>query len=117
MKNFTMYRRKSAQGVYAINAVDKTKQEHLEIALPLEVGNTWKTSLGLQIITSTVEAKEPLKIGDKTYEDCVKISYKSNDGTVSGIYWQAPDVGNVQEETKVRGTVYKFTLKKFSGLK
>jgi hypothetical protein len=117
MKNFTMYRRKSTQGIYAINAIDKAKQEHMEIALPLEVGKSWKTSMGLLVITSTVEAKESLKIGDRTYEDCVKISYKSNDGKLSGTYWQAPDVGNVQEETKVDGAVFKFTLKKFSGLK
>lgn len=117
MKNFTMYRRKSTQGVYAISAIDKTKQENLESALPLEVGKSWKTSKGLMIFTSTVEAKESVKIGDHTYEDCMKITYKSGDGKLTGTYWQAPDVGNVQEETKVGGSVFKFTLKKFSGLK
>ena len=117
MRNFTIYRRKSTQGVYAISAIDKTKQENLESALPLEVGKSWKTSKGMMVVTSTVEAKEPVKIGDHTYADCMKISYKSSDGKLSGTYWQAPDVGNVQEETKVDGTVFKFTLKKFSGLK
>jgi hypothetical protein len=117
MKDFTMYRRKSAQGVYAISAIDKTQQENLEIALPLEVGQTWKTIRGMMVIVSTVEAREPVKIGDQTYQDCVKISYKSSDGKLSGVYWQAPDVGNVQEQTSVGGSVYKFTLKKFSGLK
>jgi len=117
MKDFTMYRRKSANGIYAINALDKTKQEHLEVALPLTVGASWKTTVFGQVITSTVEAKEPLKIGDKTYADCMKISYNSGDGKLSGTYWQAPDVGNVQEETKANGVTFKFTLSKYSGLK
>lgn len=117
MKNFTMYRRKSTQGVYAISALDKSNQENLEIVLPLEVGQAWKTTRGSMVITSTVEAKEPVKIGDQTYPDCMKISYKSSDGKLSGVYWQAPDIGNIQEETKFGGTVFKFTLKKFSGLK
>ena len=117
MKNFTMYRRKAAKGIYAINALDKIKQEYLEEALPLSVGATWKTTIFGQIIVSTVEANESLKIGDKTYENCMKISYKSSDGKLSGTYWQAPDVGNVQEETNVGGLIFKFTLKKYSGLK
>jgi hypothetical protein len=70
MKDFTMYRRKSARGIYAISALDKSRQEYLEAALPLTVGRTWKTTIGDQTMTSTVEGKEPVKIGDKTYEDC-----------------------------------------------
>lgn len=117
MKEFTMYRRKSAKGIYAISALDKTKQEYLEEALPLTVGATWKTVVFGQVIVSMVEANEAVKIGDKTYENCMKVRYQSSDGKLSGTYWQAPDVGNVQEETKVDGLVYKFTLKKYSGLK
>jgi hypothetical protein len=117
MKDFTMYRRKSAKGIFAISALDKTKQEHLEEALPLTVGASWKTIVFGQVIESTVEANESVKAGDKTYENCMKVSYKSIDGNMSGTYWQAPDVGNVLEETKVAGLVYKFTLKKYSGLK
>jgi hypothetical protein len=117
MKDFTMYRRKSARGVYGISALDKTKQEHLEAALPLTVGQIWKTTVGGQTITSAVEGKEPVKIGDKTYEDCVKVSYRSGDGNVKGTFYQAPDVGNVQETTVANGMSFKFTLKKFSGLK
>jgi hypothetical protein len=117
MKDFTMYRRKAANGIYVISGLDKTKQEHLEVALPLTVGATWKTVVFGQVITSTVDAKEPLKIGEKTYEDCMKISYKSADGKLSGTYWEAPDIGNVQEETKANGLTFKFTLSKYSGLK
>jgi hypothetical protein len=117
MKDFTMYRRKSAKGVYAISALDKDKQEHLEVALPLAVGQTWKTFVFGQSIESTVEATEAVKIGEKTYENCMKISYLSGDRKLSGTYWQAPDVGNVQEETRVGGSVFKFTLTKYSGLK
>ncbi len=117
MKDFTMYRRKSARGVFSIAALDKDKQEHLEAVLPLTVGQSWKTLVFGRTILSTVEARETVKIGEKTYEDCMKTSYLSGDGKLSGTYYQAPDVGNVQEETKSEGSVYKFTLKKFSGLK
>ena len=117
MKEFTMYRRKSAKGIYAISALDKTKQEYLEESLPLTVGASWKTVVFGQVMVSTVEANESVKIGDKTYANCMKISYQSADGKMSGTYWQAPDVGNVQEETKVDGSTYKFMLKKYSGLK
>jgi len=117
MNDSTMYRRKSARGVYAIDALDKTRQEHLEAVLPLTVGQTWKTTIGGQTFISTVESKESVKIGDKTYQDCIKVSYNSSDGGLSGRFYQAPDVGNVQETTAVAGTLYKFTLTKFSGLK
>lgn len=117
MKDSTTYRRKSAQGVYAISGLDKAKQEYLEIALPIEIGQSWKTIRGSMVITNTVEAKEPLKIGDQTYADCVKIGYQSSNGKLSGTYWLAPDIGNIQEETNFGGILYKFTMKKFSGLK
>src|SRR5258708_6883355 len=41
LKNLTMYRRKSGRGIYAISALDKSRQEYLEAALPLTVGKTW----------------------------------------------------------------------------
>jgi hypothetical protein len=80
------------------------------------VGQTWKTTIGGQTLISTVESKELVKIGDRTYEDCVKIGYNMVGG-VTGTFYQAPDVGNVQETTLAGGNVYKFTLRKFSGLK
>ncbi|MEP6670942.1 MAG: hypothetical protein ABJF10_17415 [Chthoniobacter sp.] len=117
MKDFTMYRRKSARGVYSFAAIDKDKLEHLEVVLPMTVGQSWKTLIFGRTILSTVEAKETVKIGDKTYENCMKTSYQADDKSMSGTYYQAPDVGNVQEETKSGDVVFKFTLKKFSGLK
>jgi len=117
MKDFTMYRRKSVRGIYAISALDKTKQEHLEAALPLTEGQTWKTVINGQVIISTVEGKETVKVDDKTYENCIKVSYKSSGSNLTGTFYQAPDVGNVQETTTVGGITFKFTLKKFSGLK
>jgi len=117
MKEYTVFRRKSARGVYAIYSGDTEKREILEAALPLTVGQVWKTVIGVQVITSTVEGKESVAVGGKTYENCVKVSYKSNDGTVSGTYYQAPDVGNVTETQNRDGSTYKFTLKAYSGLK
>ncbi|MDR3404446.1 MAG: hypothetical protein P4L99_18240 [Chthoniobacter sp.] len=117
MKDTTMYRRKTARGVFAFSSLDTAKQEYLEAVLPLVVGQTWKTVVAGQPMTTTVEGKEAMTVGDKKYENCMKISYKASSGIVSGIYYQAPDVGNVLETTTVAGSVYTFTLKKFSGLK
>lgn len=117
MDELTIYRRKSTRGIYAINALDKSKQEYLETVLPLTVGQTWQTVIFGMTITSTVEGKESVKIDDKTYENCMRISYKSSDGKLNGTFYQAPDVGNVLETTSVDGKTLKFTLKKFSGLK
>ena len=117
MKDTTMYRRKTARAVFAFSSLDPSKQEYLEAVLPLEVGQTWKTTVAGQPMTTTVEGKEAVTVGDKTYPDCMKISYKASSGMVSGMYYQAPDVGNILETTTVAGSVYTFTLKKFSGLK
>jgi len=117
VKDFTVYRRKSSRGIYSIYSGDPSKQEILEAALPLEVGQTWKTVVGMQMITSTVESKETVTAGGKTYENCIKVTYKSSDGQIKGTYYQAPDVGNVLETSSRSGATYKFTLKAYSGLK
>jgi hypothetical protein len=117
MKEMTMYRRKSARGIFAIQSLDKDRQEHLEAPLPLDVGQSWQTTIGNMVLISTVESKEAVTVGDKTYKDCIKISSKSGDGKFTSVYFQAPDVGNVLETTKVGDTTYKFSLRKFSGLK
>jgi hypothetical protein len=116
MKDITMYRRKTARGIYAINALDKEGREFLEAALPLAVGQSWKTVIFSTVVMSTVEAKESVTVGGKTYEDCVKVVYKTDRGP-SGTYYQAPDVGNVLETTTINGAKFKFSLKAFSGLK
>jgi hypothetical protein len=116
LKDSTMYRRKSAHGIYAINALDKEKREFMEAVLPLDVGQSWKTVVFTSLIVSTVEAKETVTAGGRTYENCIKVSYKTDNGP-SGTYYQAPDVGNVLETMNLNGAVFKFTLKSFSGLK
>jgi hypothetical protein len=117
MKDFTMYRRKTTRGVFAINSMDKEKREVMEAALPLTVGQTWKTTIYTQVIVSTVEAKESVTAGGKTYADCMKVTYKADGNGASGTYYQAPDVGNVLETTSIGGSTFKFTLKSFSGMK
>jgi hypothetical protein len=111
-----MYRRKTSRGVYAVNPLDKEHREYMESALPLSVGQSWKTIIFSSVVVSSVESKETITVGDKTYENCVKVNYKTENGP-SGTYYQAPDVGNVLETTTIDGSVFKFMLKSFSGLK
>jgi len=117
MKDFTIFRRKSAHGVFGIFDGDTEKREIMEAALPLDVGQSWKTIVGTRVIISTVESKESVTAGGKTYENCIKVNYKTSDGGMKGTFYQAPDVGNVLETQTRDGATYKFTLKKFSGLK
>jgi hypothetical protein len=111
-----MYRRKTSRGIYAINALDKEQREFMEAALPLNVGQSWKTIVFTSVVVSSVESKESVTAGGKTYDNCIKVNYKTENGP-SGTYYQAPDVGNVLETTTIDGAVFKFTLKSFSGLK
>jgi hypothetical protein len=116
IKDFTTYRRKTARGVFAINAADPEKRECLESVLPLTVGQSWKTIVGMMPITSTVEGKESVTVGGRTYDNCIKVSTKTGVGPNS-VYYQAPDVGNVLETTTIDGIAFKFSLSKYSGLK
>ena len=105
MKNYTMYRRKSTRGIYAFSSLDKNKQEILEAAFPLTVGKSWKTFIGGQTITSTVEGKEDVKIGDKTYENCIKVSYRSSLGSMRGHITRLPTWATSRSRRRQMGSV------------
>lgn len=117
LKDFTYYRRKAARGIFAVDPLDKTKTEYLESILPLTLGQQWRTEMQGALIFNKVEAIESLKLGDKTYDKCIKVSYSGARGVMAGVYYQAPDVGNVLEKTTIEGAAVTFTLKNFSGLK
>jgi hypothetical protein len=116
MHDYTMYRRKTPHGIYAFSSLDKDKHEFLETPIPLTVGQSWKTIIFDSVVESTAESNESVTVDGKTYDNCIKITFKSDRGA-TGTFYQAPDVGNVLETTTADRLTYKFTLKSFSGLK
>ncbi len=116
MQPFTTYRRKAADGIYAINGFDPKKREYLETALPLSVGKTWQAVTD-DTTTITVAAQEDLTVGDRKYEKCFKIVSSADGLSPSGTYYLAPNIGNIRDSSKQGGATFEFTLTKFTGTK
>lgn len=115
MTQFTTYRRKAEDGIYAINGFDLKKREYFETGLPLAVGKTWTaTATDNEKTTFTVESQETITIGESKYEKCFKVVYRSDGQSPSGHFYLAPNVGNVAETLKQGGATFQFTLKSFN---
>ena len=118
MTQFTTYRRKSKDGIYAINGIDPLKREYLETGLPLVAGKTWTvTTTDNEKTVFSVEPEETVTIGDRKYKKCFKVVYRSEGSSPSGFFYLAPNTGNVIETLKQGGATFKFTLKSFSSAK
>lgn len=113
-KPFTTYRRKTAEGVFAISASDPKKLEYLETALPLAVGKTWEVSSDKGRMFFTVEAQEAVTVGKVKYEKCFKLAYRAEGTPFSGHFHLAPNVGNVTETMKVGAATLIFTNQSFT---
>ena len=114
MNQFTTYRRKTPDGIYAINGFDPQKHEYLETGLPLTVGKTWTAAIDTDKTIFTVEKEETVSVGDRKYEKCLKVVYRSNGPSPSGHFYLAPNTGNVMETLKQGGATFQFTLKSFN---
>jgi len=116
MTRFTTYRRKAEDGIYAMSSLDPHKREYLETGLPLEVGRTWTVTISdTEKTVYSVEARETVTVGDRKYEKCFKVSYRSNGLAPSGYFYLAPNIGNVTETLRQGGATLQFKLKSFSG--
>jgi hypothetical protein len=116
MTQFTTYRRKTKDGIYAINGHDPEKREYLETGLPLSVGKTWTaTSTDKETTVFSVERQETVTVRNRKYEKCFKVSYRSDGLSPSGYFYLAPNIGNVIETFKQGGATFQFTLKSFTG--
>jgi len=118
MTQFTTYRRKTKDGIYAINGFDPQKREYLETGLPLSVGKTWTAAPSDKEKTVfSVESQETVTVGNRKYEKCFKVNYRSDGPSPSGYFYLAPNIGNAIETLKQGGATFQFTLKSFSGNK
>ncbi len=111
MGAFTTYRRKAADGIFSIDGSDASRTERLETALPLAVGKKWEapSAAGGKVFFE-VEAQEAATAGKRKFEKCFKITWRSEDGAMSGQFHLAPNAGNVLETTKSAGTTLQFVI-------
>lgn len=113
LRDFTILRRKAADGVYAIAGDDATRGEYLESVLPLAVGATWTLTRGEAVTVFKVEGQETVRIGERSYEKCFRVGYGCESLSLKGTYWVAPRVGNVKESLSQAGLVMEFRLRSF----
>jgi hypothetical protein len=110
LTDFTMYRRKAADGIYAIDAADPQKREYLETALPLTIGRKWTMARYGTRITHTVEAMETLSVAGRKFERCLKVTSRWEGTPAKGYFYLAPGVGNVLEVIDLGESRLKYTL-------
>ena len=92
------YYRESEAGIVIKTPDEKKNDELVVVPAPLEVGKTWEAAYPNGKKKYTVSKFESLAIGDKTYNDCVKIDYEQTGvaGNDAGYYYFAKDVGLVK---------------------
>jgi hypothetical protein len=86
------YYRRVEDGIYFLPARDTDGGERLEMPLPVPIGVSWLSG------TSEVRAEHAgaLKVGEREYSDCLKITYTGSGGTNRVNYYLAPGVGMIK---------------------
>ena len=112
---FTKLYRKDAKGLYSIVG---DEMEQLEIPLPMQPGSTWKREEEKVVLTEIVIGIETVTIGEQTYEKCVHIQSKADNGSYREDFWEAPKVGRVKSENvKSNGVKITSTLQAYKPAK
>lgn len=107
------YYRVAPDGIYVLLGRDIEQPELLEMPLPIPIGVKWLSG------TTQVHAEHAgtIKIGDREYRDCLKVTFRLADGVRSTMNYLAPDVGIVKivyvNTTEPKSTI-ELTLGKFS---
>jgi len=86
------YYRKAEDGIYFLPAKDIDGSERLEMPLPVPVGVSWLSG------ASEVRAERAgaLKVGEREYEDCLKLTYTGTGSMNRVQYYLAPGIGMVK---------------------
>ena len=106
----TRFVRRDKTGIYAINGDDSTKTEYLEIPLPVQVGSSWTSKSPRGELHYRAEAIEAAQLFDRSYENCLKVSFTSSVG--EGYACHAPGLGMVRSVIKASGVTMELTLDK-----
>jgi hypothetical protein len=106
------YYRVAEDGIYVRPGIDPDKQDLLEMPLPIPTGTKWLSG------STEVQAERvgTVKVGDREYRDCFKLTLKHSDGLRVTENYLAPDVGTIKSvfvnNTEPKSTV-EITLEKY----
>ncbi len=109
------YERWTSEGIYAIDDKHKDMPEYLSTPFPLTVGKTWTTQAPDTQTQNSAVSIETLQLFDRKYENCLKISYKTQEkGTnIEGSVYLSPGIGMVKTVAKGAQLILEFTLDKY----
>jgi hypothetical protein len=86
------YYRVDRGGIFILSGKDDDGPELLELPIPLRGGLKWSSG--------TTEARAAragkIRLGRRTYSDCLKVTYMTSDGVRSTEYYLAPGVGVIK---------------------
>ena len=107
------YQRMAEDGLHEIRYVEGKPVEHVELPVPLKVGQTWQIDMAQIDVSCRVDAREPAILPEKTYEDAYKVSCSGNRGPlyfkkytywVEGVGWVKlmQEAGALRMEMRLR---------------
>lgn len=86
------YYRVGADGIFLLPGRNTDGPELMELALPARPGVRWLNGDA----EALAENAGTIKTGGREYADCLKVRYRSSDGSVGTEYYLAPAVGIVK---------------------
>jgi hypothetical protein len=106
------YYRIADDGIYFRLGSDPDRPELLEMPLPIPIGTKWLSGI------TEVQAEHvgTMKVGDREYRDCLKLTFRQPDGLRVTENYLAPGVGTIKSvyvnNTEPKSTV-EITLEKY----
>lgn len=86
------YYRVGAEGIFLLPGRNPDGPELLELSLPVRPGVRWLNGDA----EAVAESAGTMKVGGREYADCLKVRYRSSDGSVGTEYYLAPGVGIIR---------------------
>jgi hypothetical protein len=86
------YYRTAQDGIYFLPGQDIERPELLEMPLPIPIGVKWLSGA----TEVRAERAGTVKVGDREYNNCLKLTYKQSDGVRTTENYLAPGVGIIK---------------------
>ena len=106
------YYRVAEDGIYVRPGIDPDRPDLLEMPLPIPIGTKWLSG------STEVQAERggTVKVGNREYRDCLKLTLRNSDGLRVTENYLAPDVGTIKSifvnNTEPKSTI-EITLEKY----
>lgn len=106
------YYRIDRDGIFILSGKDDEGPELLELPIPLRGGLKWSSGTA----EARAERAGTVRLGGRSYYDCLKVSFKAADGARRTEYYLAPGVGVIKAvytDSTEPASVLELTLKVF----